>query len=207
MIDKTKPEAQSAGECSFQARVHPWMLECFGGDVPFDVQERGDRFLEESLELLQANGYDVERIPTLVNYVYGRPVGARFQEVGGVMVTLAAYCTATGVDMQGAAEAELARILQPATIEKIRSKQAGKRDIHGPLPGSALIPAATPGDYLHPGARVEWQDQVGRWWPVTITRHRPESYDAELDDGCDALDYPRGRFRRIAAQKEGNGNG
>lgn len=85
--------------------------------------------------------------------------------------------------------------------------QANGYDMAANMLEAAITPAATPGDYLHPGARVEWQDQVGRWWPVTITRHRPESYDAELDDGCDALDYPRGRFRRIAAQKEGNGNG
>lgn len=112
----------------FQQRVRAWMLECFGGDVPGDITERGDRLLEEVLELLQAHGYDRARIPALVDYTYGRPAGEPRQEVGGVMVTLAAYCGATGIDMQAAGDVELARVW--TRIEQIREKQATKADIH-----------------------------------------------------------------------------
>lgn len=119
---------------SFQERVSVWLLRCFSQEVADDIIERGDRFLEESLELLQSKGYDPARVPTLVDYVYGRPVGEPRQEVGGVMVTLAAFCRAIQIGMQAAGEQELARIEDPATIEKIRIKQASKRGIHTPLP-------------------------------------------------------------------------
>ena len=133
---------QAAGEAvAFQSRVQPWMLECFGAEIAGDMVERGDRFLEESLELLQAHGYDRSRIATLVDYVWGRPIGEPAQEVGGVMVTLAAYCLAAGIDMHEAGETELARILRPEIIEKIRRKQASKNGIHTPLPTPPRHPA------------------------------------------------------------------
>lgn len=111
---------------TFQARVSPWMQECFGPVVSADRVERGDRFLEEVLELLQSGDYSPERVAALVAYTYGRPKGEPGQEVGGVMVTLAAYCLAHGLDMHQAGETELARINVPATIAKIREKQAAK---------------------------------------------------------------------------------
>jgi hypothetical protein len=125
------------GEASFQSRVAPWMQECFGPVISGDRIERGDRFLEESLELLQSGGYDRDRVTLLVDYVWNRPVGEPSQEVGGVGVTLAAYCLAFGLDMHEAFETELARILQPEIVEKIRIKQATKAAAIGnssPLP-------------------------------------------------------------------------
>lgn len=130
--DHATPARQ--GAVLFQQRVGPWLVECFGEQVALDVQERCDRFLEEALEKVQAYGYDPARIATLVNYVFNRPVGDPFQEAGGVMVTLAALCWATGVDLHAAAETELGRILQPEVMEKIRKKQASKRGLHTPLP-------------------------------------------------------------------------
>ena len=69
----------------------------------------------------------------LVDYVYNRPAGEVWQEVGGVMVTLAALCLAHEIDMHLAAEVELHRIW--GKIEQIRKKQAAK-PLHGPLPGA-----------------------------------------------------------------------
>ena len=109
---------------SCQSRGLPWMLECFGPTIPYDKLERGDRFLEEALELLQSGGFPKERITALVNYVYDRDVGEPRQEVGGVMVTLAAYCIAHEINMHDAAETELARIW--TKVEQIRAKQAAK---------------------------------------------------------------------------------
>lgn len=121
-----------AGE-AFQARVQPWMMECFGPEISADRVERCDRFIEEALELVQASGYEKEHAHALVEYVYGRDQGEINQEVGGVMVTLAAYCLAFGADMHAAGETELARISHPDTIAKIRAKQATKPQ-HPPLP-------------------------------------------------------------------------
>lgn len=121
----------------FQGRVRPWMLACFGEEVSNDKLERGDRLLEEVLELLQSGQYPKERVAALVGYVWSRPEGEPAQEVGGVMVTLAAYCLAHGIDMHSAAETELARIW--TKVEKIRAKQAAK-------PKGSALPQAWPAE-------------------------------------------------------------
>ena len=124
---------------TFQEGVAEWMGQCFLPSLYSNMTERGDRLLEEVLELLQAHGYDKARVPTLVDYVFGRPVGDPAQEVGGVMVTLAGYCWVAGLDMHVAGDAELARINQPEVMAKIRAKQEAKNALHfdTPLPGSA----------------------------------------------------------------------
>lgn len=115
---------------SFQTRVVAWVVHCFGSEIARNRIERGDRLLEEVLELLQAGGYDPKRVDLLKDYVFSRPVGEPTQEAGGVMVTLAAYCAAHGLDMDTAGEAELTRIW--TKIKEIRAKQQCKP--RGPLP-------------------------------------------------------------------------
>jgi NTP pyrophosphatase (non-canonical NTP hydrolase) len=119
---------------AFQAGVDKWMDACFGDEIKADVQERCDRFIEEALEFVQAVGYSADRAHALVDYTFGRPQGEINQEVGGVMVTLAAMCNTLGVDIGTAAEAELARVW--TKIDKIRAKQQAKPT------GSALPIAA-----------------------------------------------------------------
>lgn len=85
---------EPAGEVPFQDRVQPWMLECFGAEIAADRKERNHRFLEESLELVQAHGCTQVEAHQRVDYVYGRDIGEKAQEVGGVMATLAALCLA-----------------------------------------------------------------------------------------------------------------
>lgn len=132
-----KSPLPAANVASFQARVQPWMMACFGPEISADRLERNDRFIEEALELVQASSYPKERVLALVDYVYGRDQGEINQEVGGVMVTLAAHCLAHGVNMHEAAETELARIW--TKVEKIRAKQAAKPT------GSALPIGTTEG--------------------------------------------------------------
>lgn len=115
----------------FQSRVGPWMHACFGPKISSDVTERNHRFLEEALELVQAKGCTASEAHQLVDYVYGRDTGVPSQEVGGVMVTLAALCLASGIDMHQAAEDELSRIW--TKVKSIRAKQAAKPQ-HSPLP-------------------------------------------------------------------------
>ncbi len=117
----------------FQDRVQPWMQACFGAEISADRIERNHRFLEEALELVQSNGCTVSEAHQLVDYVFGRAVGEPAQEAGGVMVTLAALCLASGLDMHKAGEVELARISVPETMARVRAKQAAKPK-HSPLP-------------------------------------------------------------------------
>ena len=109
---------------TLQQRVKPWMAATFGPEISMDRLERNDRFIEEALELVQASDYPKERALALVDYVYGRDQGEINQEVGGVMITLAAHCLAHGVDMHEAGETELARIW--TKVEQIRAKQLAK---------------------------------------------------------------------------------
>ena len=123
--------AQQSAHESFQSRVRPWLLTCFGEAIASDKSERNHRFLEESLELVQALGCTQDEAHQLVDYVFGRPSGDPLQEVGGVTVTLAALCLANALDMAAAGEVELARIW--TKVEQIRAKQAAKPR-HSPLP-------------------------------------------------------------------------
>ncbi|HET8550913.1 MAG TPA: hypothetical protein VFM97_00365 [Gammaproteobacteria bacterium] len=118
---------------TFQARVAKWIFECFGSEISKDRLERNHRFLEESLELVQACGCSRNEALQMVDYVFGRPLGEKAQEVGGVMVTLAALCGAQQIDMMGAGDAELARIWMK--IPQIRTKHQTK-PLRSPLPGS-----------------------------------------------------------------------
>lgn len=119
------------GSTPYQERVEHWLKACFQTDVRLDRGERTHRFLEEALELAQANGCSRGEVLALVDYVFGRPQGNPAQEVGGVMVTLASLCSAMGVNMDEAGDVELAKNWD--RIEAIRAKQRSKP--HGsPLP-------------------------------------------------------------------------
>lgn len=114
-----------------QSRVAPWMQACFGAEIAADKIERRHRFTEEALELLQAMGGTKHEAIQLVDYVFSREKGEPHQEVGGVMITLAALCLAAGLDMHKAGEDELARIW--TKVDAIRAKQAAKPK-HSVLP-------------------------------------------------------------------------
>jgi len=143
----------------FQERVQPWLMACFGEMIAGDREERNHRFLEEALELVQACGCTASEAHQLVDYVYGRDIGEPAQEVGGVMVTLAALCLANGLDMHANGETELARIW--TKVEAIRAKQAAKPK-HSPLPALSTPKPAEPacGAFMPPIAGWEpigWQ--------------------------------------------------
>lgn len=130
-----QPASDTPDPRPFQERVEPWMQACFGPEISADRLERGDRLLEEVFELLQSGDYPRDRVRALEKYVWSRATGDPAQEVGGVMVTLAAYCLAHDLDMHVAAEAELARIW--GKVASIRAKQAGK-------PTGSALPVAVP---------------------------------------------------------------
>jgi hypothetical protein len=124
---------------SFQERVADWGRAAFGEQMIVETSlsvkaERCHRFMEESLELVQAAGTTKEEVLQLVDYVYSRPVGELPQEIGGTLVCLAALCWKFGEDMDALGEQELARIW--TKIDAIRAKRAAKPEF-GPLPGKS----------------------------------------------------------------------
>jgi hypothetical protein len=116
---------------SFQYCVNEWMQVCFGKQISSDVIERNHRFLEEALELVQSLNCTRSEAHQLVDYVFNRPIGEPFQEAGGVMITLAALCSASKLDMNECGNVELKRIW--TKVDAIRKKQATKPK-HLPLP-------------------------------------------------------------------------
>lgn len=128
------PVAESEGEAvaawnqrarrPYQARVLDWSTACFGAADAEVPGTRPHRFLEEALELVQALGCPAEEAQRLLHYVYGRPKGDPDQEVGGVMITLAALCHASRLDMADAGERELKRVW--VNIDRVRAKSASK---------------------------------------------------------------------------------
>jgi len=178
---------------SFQERVTPWMDECFGPRISADTSERNHRFIEEALELVQAGGMDRSEAHQLVDYVYDRPKGELKQEVGGVMVTLAALCLAQGVDMHDCGETELARVW--TKVEAIRAKQAAKPK-HSPLPARIPFREAVENMVIMLEER-EWAEHVSTFKaPGDPLAARLESAITDLHnearrEGSRAADYLR----------------
>ena len=110
----------------FQHRVSKWIAKCFSKRIANAKRERVFRFLEEALELAQSLDLTEVEAKSVVDYVYGRDIGRPHQEVGGVMVTLAALCMREEICLQDAALGEIERIEQPEIIKKIRAKQDAK---------------------------------------------------------------------------------
>lgn len=122
----------------FQVRTVAWLRLCFGAAVATDVVERCHRLLEETLAAVQAGGCTRAEALSLVCYVYDRPVGVVSQEVGGVMLTLAAFCHAFQLDMALCGETELMRVWR--LVDAIRLKQASERSSKPPPPKTAVEP-------------------------------------------------------------------
>lgn len=116
---------------TLQTRVRKWVVDCFGEEIADNVGERNERFIEEALELVQASGLPKEDVLMLVDYVYRRPAGEIYQEIGGVVVTLSALCSALNQPFLINGEIELSRI--KGKIELIREKQKNKPK-NSPLP-------------------------------------------------------------------------
>lgn len=131
----------------YQEMTADWLRACFPPEAATDNEERCDRFIEEALELVQAGGYRAERAHELVDYVFTRPMGDTAQELGGVMVTLAALSNAFGLDIETEAHREMRRVRDPATMEKIRAKQAAK-------PKGSALPIVRPDDGLSDADRL-----------------------------------------------------
>lgn len=112
---------------NFQARVDKWMLDTFGEEVSNDRRERSFRFGEEAIELLQAAGLSKVDVLKIIRRVFSRPAGRVPQEIGGTMVTLAAFCAAHAWDMDYLAQLEQTRCEGPDVQAKILAKQQGKR--------------------------------------------------------------------------------
>jgi hypothetical protein len=121
-----------------QFRVVDWVRKVFDEATATNGPERALRLVEEAIELAQACGVGRDALHRLVDYVLDRPVGDPAQEIAGCMVTLYAAAHALGVDADEVFEQELSRIQLPEVIDRVRRRQAEKREalvatVGGPL--------------------------------------------------------------------------
>lgn len=111
-----------------------------------DLMTRNGRFFEEACELAQSNGMTQREAIAQVVYTFNRPVGRPGQEIGGVMVTLAALANNLNLWIDVLAQIELDRISSLSMIEHIRAKQATKPRF-GTLPGDGYTVGDEHDDY------------------------------------------------------------
>jgi len=127
-----------------QEQVWKWCEETFEGIAAWETdKERAYRFLEEAGELFQAMNMTKADAYRVIDYVFGRPTGELYQEIGGVMVTLLALASQQRQDVSLCLAVEYSRITNPSTQLKIRHKQILKnQELIGDGPATAEIPAA-----------------------------------------------------------------
>ncbi len=92
-----------------QKVITEWIQSTFG-EAALSENERTLRFLEESLELVQAAGLPIEKARELLEYVYSRPAGVIGQEVGGVGISLLAFCEKFGISAEEEEDLEVERV-------------------------------------------------------------------------------------------------
>ncbi len=107
-----------------QRETLQWAVDTFG-PCARDRRERAMRFLEEALELAQAEGLEVRDVDRLMWRVFERPPGETEQEIAGVHITLASLSERAGIQISEAVEAEWRRI-ESKPPEYFQHKHADK---------------------------------------------------------------------------------
>ena len=116
----TAADVEAISRSKRQELVTDWCGRAFGVESQQDRQKRVLRFLEEAMELFQAEGGEQGRAEALLQRVYSRPAGEVGQEVGGVCVTLLSYCSAAHLSLEECEAAEIARVLDKPVEEAQR---------------------------------------------------------------------------------------
>lgn len=158
----------------YQNAITKWCVHTFGQKIAGNMKLRCFRFLEEACELVQSLGMTKEQAQKTIDYVWNRPVGEPHQEMGGVMVTLAALAAPARLDMEQDGWVELGRCW--ANVDKIRAKQASKAALglsdDDPHPGVAPGSVATAPVVIEPShvgrfvtLRMAVEYAPGQWLP------------------------------------------
>ena len=107
-----------------QQHVLEWANRSFGA-IASNPDERAARLAEEAIEIAQCEGVPLEVIVKIAQRVYSRPVGERWQEIGGTGIALLAYAENAGQSLDTCIEREWTR-LQGKSPEWWRMKHAEK---------------------------------------------------------------------------------
>jgi len=104
-----------------------WAKACFGEEEATNLQQRGIRFSEESIELAQSVGVPKDIMHALIDHIYSRPVGEVSQELGGVGICILLLAQAANYNADKEEWREMERILaKPA--EQFAKRNAEKNE-------------------------------------------------------------------------------
>lgn len=140
-----------------QRKVADWCAVAFGSDHAASIPQRGIRHVEEAIEASQAAGCERDMIHKLVDYVFDRPAGELWQELGGSGLTLLALAQAAGVSADECETAEIARVLAKP-LEHFTKRNQSKNDagfVVTPTAATAPQGEATFGGYSSIGAYID----------------------------------------------------
>ena len=104
-----------------------WAVGVFGSTATLR-DERAMRFVEEAVELAQAEGVDEETMRRNVARVYARRPGSTAKEIGQAQATLEMLAENIGLSAAGAADREFARA-QAIPAEEWARRHAAKAEI------------------------------------------------------------------------------
>ena len=83
---------------------------------------RALRVLEEAIELAQSEGVTEDEVNIIRNQVFSKPPGVPYQELGGVLTTLAGYSHTSEYLLEEVFLSEFGRIMDPQIILKVRHR-------------------------------------------------------------------------------------
>ena len=101
-----------------------WQRLIFG-DLVLSPHVRILRLVEETFELAQAENVPEEQLLQVLRQVYDKKIGQPEQELGGVLICLAIYAETKGYDLEERFWAEFERIMDPAIMDRVRSRNLG----------------------------------------------------------------------------------
>lgn len=110
-----------------QRLVVNWCIRCFGLEHTRNREQHAVRLLEEVLEACQSVRVSPEMAHKLIDYVYGRPVGQVYQELGGIGLTLLAFVDACDQSAAACEAQELMRVLK-LPVEHFTTRDQDKND-------------------------------------------------------------------------------
>lgn len=162
-------EAGTVGETTRidrQISIGKWAVAAFGEAEATSLPQRGVRLLEEAAEAAQSTGVSLEQAKHLMEYVWGRPAGELYQELGGVGVTALALAHAAGLDAENCEVLEVNRVLLKP-IEHFTKRNQEKND--------AGLRAAPPAE----SERVSTEEEI-KTAAYPVCGRRYEASDGEI---------------------------
>jgi hypothetical protein len=143
-----------------QRSIGNWCVAAFGEEQATSLPQRGIRLLEEAAEAAQATGVDLAMAEQMMRYVWSRPAGALFQELGGVGVTALALAQAALLDADECEAIEVERVLSKP-LEHFTQRNKAKND------AGFLAQLKRPENGL-PDTQALHDATFEQWWSVFV---------------------------------------